>query len=298
MAAAACGSSTSAPPAATSAVAAARPPDAGAVDAPPAATIGPPPCDGRPSTLAPGVTGERRRIAAASALPAVEPCLDVVRIDLAHHRVRLIMASRDGAPRPVARWADQLGAVAAINAGMFGDDHRALGQVRDADHVDNPRDNPRYGGWLLFDPIAPGDPPVQVVGRGCPGVELDRVRARYRGQVQSYRLLGCAGEAVAWADDKRYSAAAFGVDRRGRLVLLHARAPFRMGELSQALADPALDLAGALYAEGGPEATLVAGTGPARWIRLGSYETDFWEDDSNHTAWDVPNVLAAVPLAP
>jgi hypothetical protein len=31
------------------------------------------------------------------------------------------------------------------------------------------------------------------------------------------------------------------------------------------------------------------------WLRLGSYETGFWEDDSNHTAWDVPNVLLAVP---
>ena len=71
-----------------------------------------------------------------------------------------------------------------------------------------------------------------------------------------------------------------------------------MGDLAVALAAPDLHLAGALYAEGGPEATLVAGAGPARWLRLGSYETGFWEDDSNHTGWDVPNVLAAIPIGP
>ena len=294
-AAAACGrgASPAPPPPSAAADAAAAP----AVDASPLAAAGDLPCDGQVRTLAPGVTGERRPIAAPSPLPGVEPCLDVVRIDLALHRVKLIMASRDGAPRPVPRWADEVGAIAAVNAGMFGDDHRGLGHLRDGAHVDRDRDNPRYGGWLLFDPIAPGDPPVRVIGRDCPGVDAAAVRARYRGQIQSYRLLGCAGEALAWADDKRYSAAGFGVDRAGRLVLLHTRAPFRMADLASALTTPGLDLAGALYAEGGPEATLVAGRGADRWVRLGSYETGYWEDDSNHTAWDVPNVLTAIPRA-
>lgn len=291
---AACGRGASPPPPPPTAA----PTDAAAArtDAAPASAAAPP-CDGQVHALAPGVTGERHRVAAPAALPGVEPCLDVVRVDLARHHVKLIMASRDGAPRPVARWADEVGAIAAVNAGMFGDDHRGLGHLRDGAHVDRDRDNPRYGGWLLFDPIAPGDPPVRVIGRDCPGVDAAAVRARYRGQIQSYRLLGCAGEALAWADDKRYSAAGFGVDRAGRLVLLHTRAPFRMADLASALTTPGLDLAGALYAEGGPEATLVAGRGADRWVRLGSYETGYWEDDSNHTAWDVPNVLTAIPRA-
>lgn len=295
-AAAACGRGASpAPPPPTASTDA--PIAAPTVDAGPIAAPADLPCDGQVRSLAPGVTGERRPIAGPSPLPGVAPCLDVVRIDLARHRVKLIMASRDGAPRPVPRWADEVGAIAAVNAGMFGDDHRGLGHLRDGAHVDRDRDNPRYGGWLLFDPIAPGDPPVQVIGRDCPGVDAAAVRARYRGQIQSYRLLGCAGEALAWADDKRYSAAGFGVDRAGRLVLLHTRAPYRMADLATALAAPDLDLAGALYAEGGPEATLVAGRGAGRWLRVGSYESGYWEDDSNHAAWDVPNVLTAIPRA-
>ena len=266
--------------------------DAGALDAA-AATAATPPCDGRTYAIAPGVTGERHRLAMTSALPSIEPCLDVVRVDLARHRLQLIMASRDGAPRPIPRWVAERGAIAAINAGMFGDDHRGLGLLRDRAHVDRDTDNPRYGGWLVFDPIDPADPPARLVGRDCPGVDAAAVRARYRAAIQSYRLLGCDGTALAWADDKRYSAAGFGLDRDGRLVLLHTRAPFRMRELGEALVTAKLGLVGALYAEGGPEATVVAGP----WLRLGSYETGFWEDDSNHTAWDVPNVLLAVPAS-
>ena len=287
--AAACGGDRRAHPApAPTAPTDARPP--GDARAPAA-----PGCDGVARPLTPGVTHERHRIDAPSPLPAVEPCIDVVRIDLALHRPALLMASRDGAPRPIPRWLAGRDAVAAINAGMFGPDHRGLGHLADADHVDRDRDNPRYGGWLVFDPIDPADPPARVLGRDCAGADGPATRSRYRAAIQSCRFLDCAGAALPWSDAKAYSAAGFGVDRAGRLVMVHARAPFRMGDLATRLAG--LDLAGLLYAEGGPEATLVAGRGADRLERLGSYEAGFWDDDSNHTAWDVPNVLYAVPRA-
>ena len=56
-------------------------------------------------------------------------------------------------------------------------------------------------------------------------------------------------------------------------------------ELSKSLATH--DLAGALFLEGGPEATLVAG----KLSRVGSYETGFVENDDNHVQWALPNVL-------
>src|SRR5690606_25696601 len=108
-----------------------------------------------------------------------------------------------------------------------------------------------------------------------------------------YRLLGCRGEPLPWKDPKQYSAAAIGVDRAGRVVLLHARAAVTMAQLSAALATR--DLAGALFLEGGPEASLVA-AGPAGQIaRVGSYETNFVENDANRAFWNLPNVIALLP---
>jgi len=69
-----------------------------------------------------------------------------------------------------------------------------------------------------------------------------------------------------------------------------------MGEVSRALA--AVGLAGAIFVEGGPEASLVV-RGQARSIeRVGSFETSFLEADSNHRFWDLPNVIVAVARAP
>ena len=64
-----------------------------------------------------------------------------------------------------------------------------------------------------------------------------------------------------------------------------------MGELAAALARPALGLVGAIFVEGGPEAT-VAVAGDAPLLLLGSYETGFVEDDGNQAPWALPNLIA------
>lgn len=248
-------------------------------------------CDGRPRSLGPGLTHERWPVDARPAI-AVAPCLDLVRADLAHHRLRVVTASRDGAARPAPTWLDDLALVAAVNAGMFHDGGTSVGLLVDGDHDDQPRDNQKLGGYLAFAPRDPAAPPVVITGRDCPGFELAALRARYRTVVQSYRLLGCAGEALPWADPKAYSAAAIGVDRAGRVVLVHARAPFVMRDLSRALARPELGLTAALFVEGGPEATLVVRADRGHLTLVGSYETGFTEHDDNDTAWPLPNLVA------
>ncbi|HEU5055549.1 MAG TPA: phosphodiester glycosidase family protein, partial [Kofleriaceae bacterium] len=197
-------------------------------------------------------------------------------------------ARADGGARPAPRWAADFHLAAVVNTSMFGDDLRSIGLLRDARAVNSDRDNPKLGGFLAFDPVDPRAPPAVITGRGCPGFDLGALRREYRGLVQNYRLLGCAGEAIRWADPKIYSSAAVGLDRDGRIVFLHARVPMQMTALARALAD--LDLAGALYVEGGPEASLVAG--PV--AEVGSFETGFF-DHSNRQFWDIPNVLGAAP---
>jgi hypothetical protein len=150
-------------------------------------------------------------------------------------------------------------------------------------------DNAKMSGYFAFDPRDPADPPATIAGRNCKGFDLGALRSRYRSLIQSHRLLGCDGAAMPWADPKHFSAAAIGVDRQGRVVLVHARAALTMTELAKELA--ALDLSGALFLEGGPEATLVAGS----LVRIGSYETGFNENDDNDVAWRLPLVIGFVP---
>lgn len=249
------------------------------------------PCDGKPRTLGPGLTHERWAVDAVPAVP-VPACVDLVRADLRHHALRIVTSTRDGDPRPAPRWLEDLALVAAINAGMFHEGGASVGMLLDGDHENQPRDNKRLGGYLAFGPRDAAAAPVVITGKDCPGFDLDALRATYRSVAQSYRMLGCSGEALAWADPKHYSAAAIGLDRDGRVVLIHARAPFLMRDLSRALARPELRLAGALFVEGGPEATVAVDGAAGDLLRIGSFETGFVEDDGNDRAWDVPNLIA------
>jgi len=236
--------------------------------------------------LGPGITVERWPIDATPAAggPA---CIDVVRIDLTGFRLRAFSAEARTAPV----WRDREHLVAVTNAGMFHESGAPVGLVV-TDGVAHGTDNPKFSGFIASDPIAPGDPPVVMAGKDCPGFDLAALRRRYRSIVQSYRLLGCNGQSLAWQDPKQYSAAGIGADRAGRVVFLHARAAVTMAQLSTALASH--DLAGALFLEGGPEATLLVHGADGELARIGSYETGFVENDDNRDYWALPNVLGVV----
>jgi len=219
----------------------------------------------------------------------------LVRYDLSAHRLVLVPAS--GGPetwRTVPEVARERGFVGAINAAMFEPDGRASGLFV-VDGTELAPDDARFGGVLAFDPIDASDPPVVLVGRDCPGVDLAALRARYRSLVANYRLLGCDGAPIAWVDESTYSSAAFAIDREGRFVLVHAETPYLMRDLARVLADPALGLLHVHYVEGGPKATLyVDDASGAPRVLVGSREEDEQPGVPSRGARPIPNVLGIV----
>jgi hypothetical protein len=221
-------------------------------------------------------------------------CLTLARIDPTRFRLVIHTAARDGGERPAPRWADDFKLAAVVNASMFLAGGQSIGMLASADNVNNDRDNAKLGGFLFFDPVAKRDPPVHMTGRTCPGFDLAALRKRYRGVVQNYRMLECDGSPIAWADDKIYSAVALAVDKQGRVVVVHSRAPHKMSDFTRMVAAPGLGLVQALYLEGGPEASLVVRGGGREVAEVGSFETGF-HDHSNKLFWDIPNVIGFVP---
>jgi len=279
-------------------VACGRSESASAPVAPPAPTAREPvpaspllPCPTELGSLGLGLAVERWPIAATPAAGG-PPCLDVVRADPARFALRVLSAADEAGARSATGWRDAFHLAAVINAGMFHASGKPVGMIVTEGTVRS-ADNTKMSGYLAWDPVSADDPAVQLAGRDCPGFDLAALRARYHSIVQSYRLLGCAGEALPWKDPKQYSAAAIGLDRAGRIVLLHARAAVTMAELSSSLAGH--DLVGALFLEGGPEASLVARGPDGELARVGSYETHFVENDSNQAFWNLPNVIALLP---
>jgi hypothetical protein len=228
-----------------------------------------------------------------AAVATADRCLRVLRADPARFEIAVGSGEEITAPR----WAAARGAVAVTNASMFHAGGASTGLLVAGGRVLAPSVNDKFGAFLAADPRRPGAAPVRMWGRGCPGGSIDGLRRDYRTVVQNYRLLDCDGAAIAWKDPKIYSAAAVGLDRAGRILFIHVRAPYVMADFTALLAGPGagLDLAAAMYVEGGPEATLFVDAGDRSGLWVGSFETHFLESDSNAVAWPLPNVLMLRP---
>lgn len=239
---------------------------------------------------APGLTVERVRLPVAPEVPIGNRVLTVVRVDLAHYRLRILTEERHGARRTMPRWLADHHLAGGINAGMFLRNGRSVGYMMQDGRVASNRRVTKYRGVLGFGPRRAGVPALSVTGPRCGGT-IDRQARRYENVLQAYRMVDC-GTPSNWQSRKRFSAAGFGVDSAGRAVFVHTRTPYRMTVLNRMLADPALGIEGMIYMEGGPEASLVVDDGGVRVSEIGSYEDGFHESDDNHEFWEVPNIVA------
>ncbi len=217
----------------------------------------------------------------------------VVRIDPARFELRLLNASApgEGQLRTARAWAYRAGAAAAINASMYQEDYRSsVSLMKTREHV-NQRRVSKDKAVLAFDPLVSGIPPVRIVDRDCE--DLADAEKRYGSLIQSIRMVSCDRRNVWAPSERRFSTAAIGVDTRGRVLFIHARTPWTVNELVKALLALPIDLAQAMYVEGGPEAQLYARGAGRELERVGGFEGAPRAAD-NPKAWPVPNVIVAV----
>jgi len=221
----------------------------------------------------------------------------VLRIDPERFELTLLSASAgDGLKRTAKVWSTDFDLVAAINASMFQQDHRtSVSLMRTRDHVNN--------SWvskdktiLAFDPDAGVEPRVRMIDRGCD--DLDETARGYGTLVQSIRMVSCDGRNVWSPQPRRWSTAAVGLDRDGRVLFVHVRSPYSTHDLIEMLLGLPLDLDRCMYTEGGPEAQMYIHSGLVEHELVGSFETGFLADDSNAIAWPVPNVIGVTRRVP
>ena len=252
--------------------------------------------------------------ASASAWASLEPGLDlgvfagpgtppgdgkiwVVRLDPTRFELKLVNASAgDARPRTVRAWASGAGAVAAINAGMFQTDGlTSVGLMRTRAHQNNPRRSSRFKAVLAFDPADRMLPPVRILDAECG--EVEACAPGYGTLIQSIRMVSCQRQNVWARDEKRWSTAAIGVDGLGRTLFIHARSPWPVHDLVDALLSLPIDLRRAMYVEGGPEAQLFLRSGGREVERLGALEGSA-QDRGAGLAWEIPNAVVAVRRGP
>jgi hypothetical protein len=214
-----------------------------------------------------------------------------LRIDPGHFEFQLLntSASPEGRILTAREWCRRHDLVAAINTSMYQRDFRtSVSLMRTRTHTNNPRLSKDMT-ILAFDRLNADVPPVKIIDRECD--DFEEWKGNYGTLIQSIRMLSCGGENVWSQQPRKWSTAAIGTDRQGRVLFLHVRSPYSTHDLIEILRELPLDLDRAMYAEGGPEAQLYIHSGGRELELVGSYESAFQEDDENSHAWPVPNVV-------
>lgn len=225
-----------------------------------------------------------------------DPPITVVRVDPARHEFHVLSAKTRGLPAAptAADWVEKHGMAGAINASMFRTDHlTSIGYMRDSRGTNN-------GSWnkdkavFVSQPKRAGLPPARILDRSCE--DAVAISRDYGAVAQNIRMIDCHRRNIWAAQPRKWSTACVGTDGAGRVLLIHTRAPWVTHDLVDRLLELPLDLRRLMYVEGGPEASLyVKAGGKVAVAEVGSFETGFFENDTNRIFWPLPNVIAFGP---
>ena len=152
--------------------------------------------------------------------------LQVVRIDPKKVELRVGLASREGVKnRTAGEWADGLGLMVAINAGMFETDYRSnVGYLRSGTHLNNASWN-KYQSVLAFGPGS-----ALMADLDVP--DAKKRLAPVQTVIQNLRLIRAGGINVWRPAARKWSEAAVAADEQGRILFLFSRSPLSMKEFA------------------------------------------------------------------
>ena len=215
----------------------------------------------------------------------------VLRIEPGRYKLRLLNASafEDGRPLSTKEWCRKYGLVAAINASMYQADLKAsVSLMRTKNHVNNPKLSKDMT-VLAFDRNSPDVPRVKIIDLQCE--DFDIWKKRYKTLIQSIRMISCKGKNVWAQQPQKYSTAAIAVDHSDRVLFIHVGSPYSTHDLIDILKILPLDIARAMYVEGGPQAQLYLKAGTHEHEFVGSYKIGIEENVNALFSRPIPNVV-------
>jgi len=257
----------------------------------------------RPSSdwkaLVPGM--DLKYVTAKKPSPVGDSRIVILRMDPNIWRLEAVGISQTGesSGHTARDWSQRHKFSAAINAGMFATDYKThLGYMGSSTHVNNNHQN-AYQSIAAFEPRdSQSLPRFRIFDLDAPGIHFQDIQKNYTSALQNLRLVKRAGLNQWSQQDRKWSEAALGEDDAGRILFIYSRSPFTMHDLNNELLAAGIGLVAAQHLEGGPEAQLYLHAGDVEMELYGSYETSFKENDSNSSAWPVPNILGVRPRTP
>jgi hypothetical protein len=215
----------------------------------------------------------------------------VLRIDTERFKLKLLNASglKNGNALSAKEWCLQNELVAAINASMFQADYKSsVSLMRTRNHINNPRLSKDMS-ILAFDRYTTAVPRVKIIDRQCEDFKM--WKNKYGTLIQSIRMISCAGKNVWLQQPQKWSTAAIGIDQLDNVLFIHVGSPYSTHDLIDILKILPLNIARAMYAEGGPQAQLYINIGDHEYEFVGAYKIDLQENMKALFSRPIPNVV-------
>ena len=217
----------------------------------------------------------------------------VVRIDPAYYDLGIYAKPDKEQPGLTAKeWCEQEQLIAAINAGMYREDyHTHVGYLK-VDNQLNSRHFNKYKSLAVLEPYQKDLPPFAIYDMdGTQPFDIRSIIRRYRFVVQNLRLIKRPGINRWDRQNKRWSEAALGEDRQGRVLLIHSVTPYSMYDLNKTLLTLPINLVTAQHLEGGPPAQLFLSFNEVQINRMGRFEDTSPRQLNRLLDYKIPHVI-------
>ena len=193
----------------------------------------------------------------------------LLRIEPEHVVFTLHMASEKGFV-PLADVAVRDNLVAAINAGMFQQDHiTGTGYLKNASHTNNARVAANYGAFFVAEPYSKEMPRARLIDRH--EGDWQRTIAEYGIVMQNYRMNSLGGEVLWKRRDRLHSMSVLSQDIQGRVYFIFCPDMVQGTDFAAELLKLPLQLRTIMYLEGGSEAALLVRAGDVDRVETGRH---------------------------
>ena len=104
-------------------------------------------------------------------------------------------------------------------------------------------------------------------------------------------MMSVDGRNVSSKQPNMWSEVAIGEDKDGNILFIHCRSPYTMHDFATEMMRLPINLEKMMHLEGGWEASLYLDYFDTQINKVGSYETDWNENDDNDRFYHLPNVI-------
>lgn len=219
------------------------------------------------------------------------PKVTLIKIDPKYYSFKLMCATENNQLRMTPRkWSQKHNLLSAINAGMFQTDGITnVGYMKNFSHINSSRLNTSHKAVLAFNRVDATVPEIQIIDLKCQNFE--RLKEKYHTLIQGIRMVSCWQENVWEKQGRRWSIAAFAMDKTGNGLFTFAETPYSVHDFTHILLSLPISLYNAIYLEGGGEAALYLSANGIELEKVGSHETGLKEDGFPKIARPIPNVI-------